>query len=117
MKFPVLLTAAAFVGQAAAFWGQMDTSDWLGNEGGSYKYVYLKDYNTGSTYRAYVHGGWDACASNHCTVQFTETSKGTYTFNAQLWRTSNGCHNIDFEGALDAHHGYCCGALPCDLAA
>jgi hypothetical protein len=42
---------------------------------------------------------------------------GTYNFEATLWRTDDGCHNIDFLGALDAGHGYCCGSLPCDFTA
>jgi hypothetical protein len=48
---------------------------------------------------------------------FEETSDGGYGFNALIWRTSNGCHNIDFKGALDAGHGYCCGSLPCYITA
>lgn len=50
-------------------------------------------------------------------ISFYETSAGGYEFGALMWRTSDGCHNIDFEGALDAGHGYCCGSLPCDFSA
>lgn len=46
-----------------------------------------------------------------------ETSPGGYNFNAQFWVTSDGCANIDFEGALSAGHGWCCGGMPCDLTA
>lgn len=48
---------------------------------------------------------------------FNEDTPGGYYFSASLWRTSDGCHNIDFEGALSAGHGYCCGSLPCDISA
>ncbi|CAI7575415.1 unnamed protein product [Penicillium manginii] len=48
---------------------------------------------------------------------FEETSPGGYGFGALVWRTSDGCHNIDFQGALNSGHGYCCGSLPCDITA
>jgi hypothetical protein len=49
--------------------------------------------------------------------RFDETSPGGYSFYAKLWKTSDGCHNIDFGGALGSGHGYCCGSLPCDISA
>jgi hypothetical protein len=55
--------------------------------------------------------------ANPVICRFNEYTAGGYHFNARLWRTNDGCHNIDFEGALDAHHGYCCGSLPCDFTA
>jgi hypothetical protein len=45
------------------------------------------------------------------------TAPASYKFDALLWKTDDGCHNIDFQGGLDAHHGYCCGSLPCDFTA
>jgi hypothetical protein len=48
---------------------------------------------------------------------FVENIAGGYNFNAHVWRTNDGCHNIDFLGYLDAGHGYCCGSLPCYLTA
>lgn len=51
------------------------------------------------------------------TPSFVETSPGGYKFTARMWRTYDGCHNIDFDGALDAGHGWCCGKLPCDIKA
>jgi hypothetical protein len=50
-------------------------------------------------------------------ASFVETSPGGYKFTARMWRTHDGCHNLDFDGALDAGHGWCCGKLPCDIKA
>lgn len=47
---------------------------------------------------------------------FYETSPGGYNFNGKMWRTSDGCHNIDFLGSLGSGHGFCCGSLPCDFS-
>ncbi|KAJ5634843.1 hypothetical protein N7528_002685 [Penicillium herquei] len=117
MKFPILLTAAALAGHAHAFYGQMAASAYEENEGGIFQVIYLTDYNTGSTYSGTLYGGFNDCTSYECTVDFYETSSGGYDFPALMWRTSDGCHNIDFEGAFDAGHGYCCGSLPCDFTA
>jgi hypothetical protein len=48
-------------------------------------------------------------------TRFIEQTPGVYNYAAKIWRTDDGCHNIDFNGYLDAHHGYCCGSLPCDI--
>ncbi|KAJ5896425.1 uncharacterized protein N7473_005824 [Penicillium subrubescens] len=117
MKFPAFLSAVALFGHASAFYGQMSASDYFINEGGVYQNVYLKDDKTGSTYSGYLRGGFNGCTSSPCNLQFSETSAGGYAFYASMWRTSDGCHNIDFQGALDSHHGYCCGSLPCDFSA
>ncbi|CEJ60717.1 hypothetical protein PMG11_09280 [Penicillium brasilianum] len=87
------------------------------NEGTNFQTISLTDYNTGSNYSGMLWGGLNACTTSECPIRFHETSAGGYTFNAKMWRTSNGCHNIDFEGALDAHHVYCCGSLPRDFTA
>ncbi|KAJ5663983.1 hypothetical protein N7507_004714 [Penicillium longicatenatum] len=117
MQFPLFLTAAALVGQASAFYGQMAASAYEANEGGTFQIIYLTDYNTGSTYSGTLRGGFNGCASSECSIDFYETSPGGYNFEALMWRTSDGCHNIDFEGAFSAGHGYCCGSLPCDISA
>ncbi|KAJ5286780.1 hypothetical protein N7478_002466 [Penicillium angulare] len=118
MKFTaVLATVAALAGSANAFYGQMAASAYELNEGGNYQIIYLTDYNTGSTYQGTLWGGFNACTSTECSAGFSETSPGGYDFTAALWRTSDGCHNIDFNGAFSAGHGYCCGSLPCDFSA
>ncbi|KAJ6108582.1 hypothetical protein N7523_009905 [Penicillium sp. IBT 18751x] len=117
MKLPILLSAVVLAGHASAFYGQMADSANMINEGGNYQLIYLTDYNTGSTYTGTLYGGFNACTSQECTVSFHETSSGGYQFKALMWRTSDGCHNIDFQGALSAGHGYCCGSLPCDFSA
>ncbi|KAJ5748779.1 uncharacterized protein N7511_010475 [Penicillium nucicola] len=119
MKFSLMLsaTALALANQASAFYGQMAASAYEANEGGTFQIIYLTDYNTGSTYSGTLYGGFNSCTSSECAVIFHETSAGTYGFTAEMWRTSDGCHNIDFQGAFDAGHGYCCGSLPCDFSA
>ncbi|KAJ5372855.1 hypothetical protein N7517_004861 [Penicillium concentricum] len=119
MKIPVLFAAAIFTGRATAFWGQLKAGPYNDGEGGMIAQdIYVTDYNTGSVYYTLLDGGFDACATGQCDVFFQEESGDkSYYFSARLWRTTNGCHNIDFLGALDAHHGYCCGSLPCDIAA
>ncbi|KAI0123324.1 hypothetical protein BJ170DRAFT_687339 [Xylariales sp. AK1849] len=49
-------------------------------------------------------------------VSCRETSPGGYNFNAKFWQTSDGCNNIDFEGAFNLGHEWCCGGAPCDLS-
>jgi hypothetical protein len=51
------------------------------------------------------------------TNRFFEVRGAAYNPIVNMWRTDDGCHNIDFLGALDAYHGYCCGPLPCDFTA
>jgi hypothetical protein len=47
---------------------------------------------------------------------FVETSPGGYDFDARVWKTKDGCYNIDFDDAFGgAGHGWCCGQLPCDI--
>ncbi|KAJ5997287.1 hypothetical protein N7522_008947 [Penicillium canescens] len=119
MKFSLMLsaTALALANRASAFYGQMAASDYSANEGGTFQIIYLTDYNTGSTYSGTLRGGFNGCTSSQCPVSFYETSPGGYGFNALMWRTNDGCHNINFEGALSAGHGWCCGSLPCDFTA
>ncbi|KAJ6081536.1 hypothetical protein N7499_006410 [Penicillium canescens] len=117
MKFSLMLsaTALALANRASAFYGQMAASDYSANEGGTFQIIYLTDYN--STYSGTLRGGFNGCTSSQCPVSFYETSPGGYGFNALMWRTNDGCHNINFEGALSAGHGWCCGSLPCDFTA
>ncbi|KAJ5666873.1 hypothetical protein N7462_011282 [Penicillium macrosclerotiorum] len=117
MKIPFILSAAALIGHASAFYGQMAASAYEANEGGVFQIIYLTDYNSGSTYSGTLYGGFNSCTSSECSIDFYETSPGGYDFTALMWRTSDGCHNINFEGALSAGHGYCCGSLPCDFTA
>ncbi|KAJ5646739.1 hypothetical protein N7490_003111 [Penicillium lividum] len=120
MKFPVLLSAVALAGHARAFYGRMTASSYEGigiGVSGIFQIITLTDLNTGSMYEGVLEGGFDGCTSFECSVGFDETTVGDYNFNALMWRTSDGCHNIDFEGAFSAGHGYCCGSLPCDFSA
>ncbi|KAM0255680.1 hypothetical protein ACHAQJ_005524 [Trichoderma viride] len=116
MKVSALFSAvAALAGPAAAFYGQLAAGTLaVTGEGPASQPVYLTDYNTGSTYAGRLTFGFSATENS---VQFDETSAGGYDFYALLWKTSDGCHNIDFQGALGAGHGWCCGSLPCDLTA
>ncbi|KAJ0426201.1 hypothetical protein BJY00DRAFT_307698 [Aspergillus carlsbadensis] len=110
-------TGLALASHASAFWGQMAASGYSG-EGTPWQNIYLTDYNTGSTYQGILWGGFNGCSGGtECDVNFSETSAGGYNFQAKVWRSNDGCHNIDFEGAFSAHHGYCCGSLPCDFSA
>ncbi|KAJ5752488.1 hypothetical protein N7520_009405 [Penicillium odoratum] len=117
MQFSLFVTVATLASYASAFTGQMAASAYEENEGGVFQIIYLTDYTSGSTYSGTLFGGFDGCTTGECIVDFSETSSGGYEFHALMWRTSDGCHNIDFEGALDAGHGYCCGSLPCDFTA
>ncbi|KAJ5628229.1 hypothetical protein N7490_010457 [Penicillium lividum] len=117
MQFSLFVTVATLASYASAFSGQMAASAYEANEGGVFQIIYLTDYTSGSTYSGTLYGGFNGCASSECSVDFYETSPGGYEFTALMWRTSDGCHNIDFEGALSAGHGYCCGSLPCDFTA
>ncbi|PNP48043.1 hypothetical protein TGAM01_v200423 [Trichoderma gamsii] len=116
MKVATLFGAvAALAGPAAAFWGQMAAGNLeVTGEGPASQTITLTDYNTGSKYSGQLVGGF---SGNGKSVFFNEITPGGYYFYASLWRTSDGCHNIDFEGALSAGHGFCCGSLPCDLGA
>ncbi|KAJ5907051.1 uncharacterized protein N7473_003967 [Penicillium subrubescens] len=109
MKFTLLLGAvAALASRVTAFNGEMNASGYYSNG----QDIYLTDYTTGESYSGTLPGGFNAC------VNTKETgTDGSYSFNAHMWRTNDGCHNIDFDGALDAHHGYCCGKLPCAFTA
>ncbi|KAL3488236.1 hypothetical protein BJX62DRAFT_181624 [Aspergillus germanicus] len=116
MKIPVLLSTLLFlVNRATAWHGSMAASGYFDPGNGIRQLIYLTDYTTGSTWQATLFGGFNGCTTNECAVFFVETSPGGYGFEGYLWRTNDGCHNIDFAGALDAHHGYCCGSLPCEL--
>ncbi|KAL4872097.1 hypothetical protein BDV12DRAFT_183340 [Aspergillus spectabilis] len=121
MKPSVLLSALALAlaGKTTAFQGQMAASNLIDQEGPSFQIIYLTDYYTGSTYQGTLWGGFNDCVSKQCDISFIQTkpNSGGYDFNARMWKTNNGCHNIDFLGALDAHHGYCCGSLPCNFNA
>ncbi|CEL09007.1 hypothetical protein ASPCAL12151 [Aspergillus calidoustus] len=122
MKLPSVLSttaAALLLGNASAFSGQMAAGEYtLSAQLGYGQSITLTDYYTGSQYYAWLYGGFNACVNNKCTVHMRETTApATYKFDALMWRTNDGCHNIDFQGALDAGHGYCCGSLPCDFTA
>ncbi|KAJ5911666.1 uncharacterized protein N7473_000969 [Penicillium subrubescens] len=120
MKFCILLGAVSLAGYASAFWGQMAASDYENDNGQTtiHQIITLTDYNTGSIYTGLLPGGFNGCVASHCAVTFGEAyGNGFYKFKASMWKTNDGCHNIDFQGALDAGHGYCCGSLPCDLSA
>lgn len=62
------MSAAALVGHASAFYGQLAASGYEANEGGTFQIIYLTDYNTGSTYSGTLHGGFNSCTSNECSV-------------------------------------------------
>ncbi|CEJ54178.1 hypothetical protein PMG11_00499 [Penicillium brasilianum] len=117
MKFPIVLSAVSLAGYASAFYGQMAASTYNVYEGKTFQFITLTDYNTGSVYQGELWGGFNACVDTQCQITFGEKSSGNYNFRASMWRTDDGCHNIDFQGGLDAHHGYCCGSLPCDFTA
>ncbi|KAL2808060.1 hypothetical protein BJX63DRAFT_436447 [Aspergillus granulosus] len=124
-----LLAIAALFTSAHAFKGEMRAGDYW-TDGASPNWasqtIYLKDDLTGSTYEGKLLGGFNWCITRECKVRFArwavrgsfhETSEGGYQFTANMWKTNDGCHNIDFLGALDANHGYCCGSLPCQFTA
>ncbi|KAJ5766439.1 uncharacterized protein N7511_004055 [Penicillium nucicola] len=118
MKVLSFLSALALAGSAAAWNGQLAADAYNSGEGGQVtQEIHLTDYATGSTYQGWLYGGFNGCTTTECSVYFEENSGGNYQFTAKLWRTSDGCHNIDFQGAFDAGHGYCCGSLPCDISA
>jgi hypothetical protein len=68
MKVPFLLTAVALFGHASAFYGQMASSDYGQNEGGTYQIIYLTDYDTGSTYSGTLRGGFNYCTTSECPI-------------------------------------------------
>ncbi|KAK3322955.1 hypothetical protein B0H66DRAFT_639273 [Apodospora peruviana] len=109
-------TIALFAGSSAAFWGQLNLVGRCPGEG-CFTYLTLRDYNTGSTYDCGIVNPGYCNSPGKCTNTCTETSPGGYNFNVQYWQTSDGCENVDFLGALDAHHGWCCGGVPCDIGA
>ncbi|KAH8124907.1 hypothetical protein ACSS6W_005149 [Trichoderma asperelloides] len=113
MKFAAL-GLLALTGSVAAFNGQVST--WLeaGGEGPGILHIYLTDYDAGSTYEGRDYTG--GLSSQGQEVGFVETSPGGYNWSASVWQTSDGCFNIDFQGAFGAGHEYCCGGLPCDLS-
>ncbi|KAL7914260.1 hypothetical protein GGI35DRAFT_439781 [Trichoderma velutinum] len=114
MQLSALFSIVALTGVATAWSGQLAADAEQINEGGCIQKVYLTDHNTKSTYTGYLQGCFTATRRY---VQFDETTPGGYDFGAFLWKTNDGCHNIDFQGSLDAGHGYCCGSLPCSLTA
>ncbi|KAL2811890.1 hypothetical protein BJX63DRAFT_398003 [Aspergillus granulosus] len=123
MRFAIFAwTGIALASQVAAFWGQMAASAYY-NETTScdttiWQTITLTDYYTGSQYEGDLWGGFNGCAGGHkCDIFFWEVSEGDYDFTAKMWRADDGCHHIDFKNALDAHHGYCCGSLPCNFSA
>lgn len=59
----ILLNIAALCGAANAFWGQMTAEPKHEDEGGTYQWVHLTDYNTGSKYSTQLPGGFDGCAA------------------------------------------------------
>ncbi|KAK4212298.1 hypothetical protein QBC37DRAFT_425212 [Rhypophila decipiens] len=112
---PALMgTVSFFTGISSAFNGQLRL-DTVCSEGCN-TVLNLRDYDTGSTYTCGVLVPSFCSYEGRCPVICRETSPGGYNFNAQFWQTSDGCDNIDFEGALDSHHEYCCGGAPCDIS-
>ncbi|GFP59447.1 hypothetical protein TASIC1_0013014300 [Trichoderma asperellum] len=106
---------ATLAGPATAFYGQMAANALtVTGEGPAYQLITLTDYNTGSIYSGDLNGGF---RSEQATVFFGEDTPGGYDFYALMWETDDGCYNIDFQGALSAGHGWCCGSLPCDFTA
>ncbi|KAL3490341.1 hypothetical protein BJX62DRAFT_238154 [Aspergillus germanicus] len=120
MHYKYLAAIASIFTSAHAFKGDMGASEYW-TDGGSPNWasqtIYLTDNYTKSTYEGKLLGGFNWCVTRQCKVNFHETSEGGYQFTANMWKTNDGCHNIDFLGALDAHHGYCCGSLPCQFTA
>ncbi|UKZ95521.1 uncharacterized protein TrAFT101_010356 [Trichoderma asperellum] len=116
MKVAVIFGAvAALAGPATAFYGQMAASALtVSGEGPAYQLITLTDYNTGSIYSGDLNGGF---RSEQATFFFGEDTPGGYDFYALMWETDDGCYNINFQGALSAGHGWCCGSLPCDFTA
>ncbi|KAL7948050.1 hypothetical protein V8C42DRAFT_316518 [Trichoderma barbatum] len=111
MKVSALFSTVALAGAASAWNGQMASKN---KQADGTQTITMRDYTTGSTYDATLSGGFTGTPR---TVLFVETSPGGYRFAADLWKTSDGCHNINFNGAFDAGHGWCCGSLPCNLQA
>ncbi|KAI1370940.1 hypothetical protein F4677DRAFT_464640 [Hypoxylon crocopeplum] len=111
------LVIASLASSAAAFWGQLSLDTDCGSSEGCLTILGLLDYDTGSTYTCGNVYPPNCPNEGSCSVFCQETSGGGYNFDAKFWQTSDGCENIDFEGALDSHHGYCCGGTPCDIAA
>ncbi|KAK3321872.1 hypothetical protein B0H66DRAFT_552842 [Apodospora peruviana] len=106
---------ALFAGSSSAFWGQLRL-DTVCSEGCN-TILNLKDYNTGSTYTCGTVNPTFCTSEGLCRVFCTETSPGGFNFFVQYWHTNDGCNNLDFQGALDSHHGWCCGGTPCDIGA
>jgi hypothetical protein len=67
MKSSTLLNIAAFAGMANAWWGQLRDNPPIGTVGGpDIQDLFLRDYNTGSTYQATIVYGWDGCTKSPC---------------------------------------------------
>ncbi|KAF3404534.1 hypothetical protein DPV78_002044 [Talaromyces pinophilus] len=116
-----VLGALTLTVRVSAWYGSVTKGDDCGS-GGCSGYLDLTDYNTGSTYWC----GWiypdssSACSGsgNACSITCYETSPGGYNFPIQYWKTSDGCQNINFEGAFGgAGHGWCCDPTSCSLTA
>ncbi|PON30905.1 hypothetical protein TGAM01_v200325 [Trichoderma gamsii] len=114
MKFSAS-SLLALTSSAAAFSGQFSTWYEGGGEGPGILHIYVTDYSTGSTYEGRDYDG--SLSSQGKEISFVETSDGDYSWNASVWVTSDGCFNIDFQGAFGVGHGYCCGGFPCNLSA
>ncbi|OQD88843.1 hypothetical protein PENANT_c003G08791 [Penicillium antarcticum] len=103
MKVLSLLSAFALAGSAAAWNGQLSAGAYNQGEGGQItQKLNLIDYATGSQYQGWLVGGFNACTNTECDVYFEEFSGGNYQFSTKVWRTNDGCHNIDFLGNEEA---------------
>ncbi|KAJ5378149.1 uncharacterized protein N7496_005558 [Penicillium cataractarum] len=69
MKTTLLLGAiTSLASHATAFYGQMAASGYIDINGFPYQYVYLTDYNTGSTYQGLTTPGFNGCTDVHCGI-------------------------------------------------
>jgi hypothetical protein len=70
MKASIFTGLSAFVGYAAAFYGQLSAGVYNTGEGGVVTQdIYLLDSTTHSEYYTLIYGGFDACANgNECAV-------------------------------------------------
>ncbi|RFU24879.1 hypothetical protein B7463_g11463, partial [Scytalidium lignicola] len=109
-------TLAILAGNASAFYGQLSLDEECSE--GCNTVLNILDHHAGSTYTCGAVNPSFCTHEGACKVLCQETSKGGYNWNAEFWQTSDGCHNINFEGAFGgAGHGYCCGGAPCNIGA